>query len=227
MGFVVIVLGVGTFAATRSAFLDIDRVEVILSGGRALTEAQVIAAAGASIGDPMVSLDLDDVAKRVQGLAYTKEAVVSREWPGLVRIWTTVRSPIANASEIGGRVALLDEDGVILEHLNRVDPALPSLQVDWIGEVGSRVPNIDPLLRAVTAVTPDLAPWILILSPVGDGVRAGLVGGAEVDLGLREDYGEAMRSLATILSRVELRCLRSIDVTIPQNPVVVRSPVDC
>ncbi len=87
--------------------------------------------------------------------------------------------------------------------------------------------NIDPLLRAATAVTPELAPWILYFSPVGDGVRAGLVGGVEVDLGLQGDYGDGMRSLATILSRVELRCLRSIDVTIPRNPVVVRSPVGC
>jgi hypothetical protein len=48
-----------------------------------------------------------------------------------------------------------------------------------------------------------------------------------VDLGLGEDYVDEMRSLATVLTRVELRCLESINVSIPQNPVVVRSATGC
>jgi len=51
-----------------------------------------------------------------------------------------------------------------------------------------------------------------------------------VDLGLGEDYLDEMRSLATVLTRLtraELRCLESINVSIPQNPVVVRSTTGC
>ena len=115
----------------------------------------------------------------------------------------------------------------MLEHVARTDPLLPTIRVDRFGEPGSLVTRIDPLLRAAEAVSPALGAWILALSPAGHGVRAELVGGVMVDLGLGQDYVDEMRSLATVLTRVELRCLESINVSIPQNPVVVRSAMGC
>ena len=126
-----------------------------------------------------------------------------------------------------GRVALLDAGGTVLEHVARTDPLLPTIRVDRFGEPGSLVSRIDPLLHAAEAVSPDLGAWILALSPAGHGVRAEMGGGVLVDLGLGEDYTDEMRSLATVLTRVDLRCLESINVSIPENPVVVRSATGC
>ena len=225
---VAVVVGVGGFAATRSKLLDVDEVQVLLTGNGPLTAAEVTEVAGVFPGTPMVTVDLDALAARVRGLPYAAEVVAERDWPSTVRVWVAVRLPVVSAVEPGGRVALLDAGGTVLEHVGRADPLLPTIRVDRFGEPGSLVSRIDPLLRAAEAVPPDLGAWILALSPAGHGVRAELVGGVIVDLGLGEDYLDEMRSLATILARPEeLRCLESINVSIPQNPVVVRSATGC
>ena len=224
---VVVVVGVGCFAATRSKLLDVDEVQVVLSGDGPLTSAEVVEVAGVSTGAPMITVDLDALAARVRGLAYAAEVVAERDWPSTVRVWVAVRLAVVSAVEPRGRVALLDAGGTVLEHVARTDPLLPTIRVDRFGEPGSLVPRIDPLLHAAEAVSPDLGAWIVALSPAGHGVRAEMVGGVMVDLGLGEDYVDEMRSLATVLTRVELRCLESINVSIPQNPVVVRSATGC
>ena len=224
---VAVVVGVGGFAATRSELLDVDEVQVVLTGDGPLTAAEVVEVASVSTGAPMVTVDLDALAARVRGLAYAAEVVAERDWPSTVRVWVAVRLPVVSAVEPTGRVALLDAGGTVLEHVARTDPLLPTIRVDRFGEPGSLVTRIDPLLHAAEAVSPDLGAWILALSPAGDGVRVEMVGGVMVDLGLGEDYVDEMRSLATVLTRVELRCLESINVSIPQNPVVVRSATGC
>ena len=224
---VAVVVGVGGFAATRSKLLDVDEVQVLLTGNGPLTAAEVTEVAGVFSGTPMVTVDLDALAARVRGLPYAAEVVAERDWPSTVRVWVAVRLPVVNAVEPRGRVALLDAGGTVLEHVARTDPLLPTIRVDRFGEPGSLVPRIDPLLHAAEAVSPDLGAWIVALSPAGHGVRAEMVGGVMVDLGLGEDYVDEMRSLATVLTRVELRCLESINVSIPQNPVVVRSATGC
>ena len=224
---VAVVVGVGGFAATRSELLDVDEVQVVLTGDGPLTAAEVVEVAGVSTGAPMVTVDLDALAARVRGLAYAAEVVVERDWPSTVRVWVVARLPVVSAVEPKGRIALLDAGGIVLEHVARTDPLLPTIRVDRFGEPGSLVTRIGPLLHAAEAVSPDLGAWILALSPAGHGVRAEMVGGVMVDLGLGEDYVDEMRSLATVLTRVELRCLESINVSIPQNPVVVRSATGC
>ena len=224
---VAVVVGVGGFAATRSELLDVEEVQVVLTGDGPLTAAEVAEVVGVSTGTPMVTVDLDALATRVRGLAYAAEVVVERDWPSTVRVWVAVRLPVVSAVEPGGRVALLDTGGTVLEHVAGTDPHLPTIRVDRFGAPGSLVPRIDPLLHAAEAVSADLGAWILALSPTGHGVRAEMVGGVMVDLGLGEDYTDEMRSLATVLTRVDLRCLESINVSIPQNPVVVRSATGC
>ena len=224
---VAVVVGVGGFAATRSELLDVDEVQVVLTGDGPLTAAEVVEVAGVSTGAPMVTVDLDALAARVRGLAYAAEVVVERDWPSTVRVWVVARLPVVSAVEPKGRIALLDAGGIVLEHVARTDPLLPTIRVDRFGEPGSLVTRIGPLLHAAEAVSPDLGAWILALSPAGHGVRAEMVGGVMVDLGLGEDYVDEMRSLATVLTWVELRCLESINVSIPQNPVVVRSATGC
>ena len=224
---VAVVVGVGGFAATRSELLDVDEVQVVLTGNGPLTAAEVTEVAGVFPGTPMVTVDLDALAARVRGLPYAAEVVAERDWPSTVRVGVVARLPVVSAVEPKGRIALLDAGGIVLEHVARTDPLLPTIRVDRFGEPGSLVTRIDPLLRAAEAVSPDLGAWILALSPAGHGVRAEMVGGVMVDLGLGEDYVDEMRSLATVLTWVELRCLESINVSIPQNPVVVRSATGC
>ena len=66
---VAVVVGVGGFAATRSKLLDVDEVQVLLTGNGPLTAAEVAEVAevaGVFPGTPMVTVDLDALAARVQ-----------------------------------------------------------------------------------------------------------------------------------------------------------------
>ena len=76
-------------------------------------------------------------------------------------------------------------------------------------------------------MTSDLGAWILALAPTGGGVRAELVGGVIAELGIGTDFRDEMRSLATVLTRVQLSCIEVIDVSIHQNPVITRTQGKC
>ena len=101
------------------------------------------------------------------------------------------------------------------------------MRVDHLGVTGTRMTGIDPLLDAASAVPPDLRAWIVALVPTGNGIRAELVGGVDAELGLGDDYRDELRSLATVLARVELSCIVSIDVSVHANPVVLRDEYRC
>ena len=88
---------------------------MVLAGNGPLTVAEVLEVAGVDTGTPMVTVDLGSLAARVRGLAYAAEVVAERDWPSTVRVWVAVRLPVVSAVEPGGRVALLDAGGTVLE----------------------------------------------------------------------------------------------------------------
>ena len=48
-----------------------------------------------------------------------------------------------------------------------------------------------------------------------------------VNLGMHEDFTNAMGDLKAVLGQVELACIQSIDVSIQNNPVVKRDTSRC
>lgn len=60
------------------------------------------------------SLSLAAMQKRVESLAWVKSATVGRTFPDRLLVCVTERTPIAYA-DIGGRIQLIDADGVILD----------------------------------------------------------------------------------------------------------------
>jgi len=213
------------YGVTRSALLDIDRIEIVGADQR-VSEATVVEISGIAIGQPLIDLNLSAVETRLFSIPWVSEARVSRDWPGTVHLRIFLRTAHAIGVDPSGSQALLDQEGVVLEKVERsisTNTALPRIRVDAFGVPGTRVSGIDPLLRAASAIPSDLAAWIVALAPIGEGVRAELVGGAEANLGFSDDYHEQARALSTVLTRVTLTCLREVDVSVPSNPVVRRS----
>lgn len=223
---VVVVVGAGGFAATRSGLLDVDRVEVVGVAGH-LSSAQILELAAIRIGEPMVNVDTDAVDRRITSEPWIEAVEVVREWPGSIRMSVLQRTAAVNAVDLVGRRALLDGTGTVLGGVVEPDTELTTVRVDSLGQPGTVVPGVDLLLRAAADVTPDLGNWIEVLVATGDGVRAELVGGVDAELGVGEDYRDEMRSLATVLTWVVLECLVTIDVSIHHNPVLVRDEARC
>ena len=221
-----IVTAVGSFAATRTELLDVDEIRIV-GVSASLNESSVLEALSISVGSPMTGVDLDEATRRVAALPKVAGVEVERDWPGAVVVWIVERRAVVNAVASDGRLAALDGDGTVLEHLDTADPSLPTIRVDGVRRPGVRLSGLGSLLDAADAVTEDLAAWIVALVPTGDGVRAELVGGVEADLGLGDDYRDEMRALATVLHRVELSCIVRIDVSVHDIPVVRRDDMHC
>ena len=224
---VLLVLGVGAYATTKSSFFSVKDVEVIGTGFR-VSEAEVLEAAGMNADSSMVGLNVKEIDERVTAIPWVAQVVIERNWPDSVRIILEERTASLIAVIPSGQKFLLDRSGVVLEETREGDLELPIIRVDSVGVLGAQITGITPLLRAAEEVTPDLQAWILALAPTGGGVRAELVGGVVAELGIGgTDFRDEMRSLATVLTRVQLSCIELIDVSIPQNPVVTRTQGRC
>ena len=221
-----IIAVVGSFAATRTELLDIDEIRIVGVSAN-LSESSVLEALSISAGSPMTGVDLEEAAGRVASLPRVAGVEVERDWPGTVVVWIVERRAVVNAVGSDGRLAALDADGTVLEHLDAADPSLPTIRVDGVGRPGTRLSGLGSLLDAADAVTEDLAAWIVALVPTGGGVRAELVGGVEADLGLGDDYRDEMRALTAVLHGVKLSCIVRIDVSVHDIPVVRRDDIHC
>jgi len=224
---VLLVLGVGVYATTKSSFFSVKDVEVIGVGAR-VSEDEVLEAAGINDNSSMIGLNVEEIDERVTAIPWVAQVDIERNWPDSVRIILEERIASVIAIIPSGQNFLLDRSGVVLEEVRESDLELPIIRVDSVGVLGTRITGITPLLRAAEEVTTDLQAWILALTPTGGGVRAELVGGVVAELGIGgTDFRDEMRSLATVLTRVQLSCIELIDVSIPQNPVVTRTQGRC
>ena len=224
---ILLVLGVGAYAATKSSFFSVKHIEVIGTGAR-VSEIEVLQAAGVNEDSLMIGLNVDGIDERVTAIPWVAQVDVERNWPDSIRIILEERVASVVAVIPSGRKFLLDRSGVVLEETYENVLEFPIIRIDSVGVLGARITGITPLLRAAEEVTPDLQAWILALAPTGGGVRAELVGGVVAELGIGDtDFRDEMRSLATVLTRVQLSCIELIDVSIPQNPVVTRTQGRC
>lgn len=87
--------------------------------GRVHTPLEVLAAAvGVERGDPILSLDLDAVRRKVESIGWVKQATVWRQLPDTLHIEIVEREPFARW-QIDGRIYLVDDAGRVLEEGDR------------------------------------------------------------------------------------------------------------
>jgi cell division protein FtsQ len=122
-----LLIGVGVAAAlalvwafTYSSFLDVDH--IVVSGQAHATETEVRAAANIGRGQPMVYLDTEGAARRVEALPWVASASVRRSYPDTVRIDVVERVPVVAEPLKAGGFRLIDGEG----HAIADTPALPS-----------------------------------------------------------------------------------------------------
>ncbi len=213
---------VAGWGATRSPMLDVDGIDV--TGSSRTSREELVAASGLRFGQAMVDVDERGAARAVESLPWVARASVERRWPDSVVIDIVERDPVAAARAPAGW-AIVDATGQVLD----VSASAPSylLAIDGIapaGAPGTRLGRDAADLLAVAAAVPaDLRPRVgAVLPAAGGGVDLRLLPEGTVRLGPPQQLEEKFLAALTVLGRVGTQSLATLDVRIPESPVLTR-----
>jgi cell division protein FtsQ len=170
---VLVVAAILLWIVYGTAVLGVRQVSVVGTGF--LTPAQVQQAAAVPMRKPLARVDLDEVRSRVQALAPVDRAVVSRGWPGTIKIEVIERTPVAAVPHGAGQWVLIDGQGVAYRTVTQMPAGLPVAQ---LAAPGPGDLNTRSALTVLGALTEDLRDQL-----VGITVRAP----AQISLQLRND----------------------------------------
>jgi cell division protein FtsQ len=198
----------GTWAVYFSDTLAVEGVEV--RGLASLTEDDVLAVADVPTGDPLATVDLTAIDRRVSALAAVASARVTRQWPHDVLIEVTERVPVAVVDR-GDGLRAVDAEGAVFSSYRRAPSDLPRIAT-------TAVTDLEALREAavVAAALPD------DLRALVDHIEVTTVD--EIDLVLRDRrrvrWGSADRSeqKAEVLAALLPRRAEVINVSVPGQP---------
>lgn len=225
---IIFVFLLGIYAATQSELLDVDEIEVVITGGNEISSDEVVTLSGISLSQSMISVDSREAESEILKNSWVDEVEVRKDWPDNVLIWVSLRAAFAHVVTIEGNFATVDINGIVLKN-SRMDSStnLVTLLAEKLPAPGVKVEGVQMLLEAAKSITPDLQKWVKIISPTANGVRVELDDSVFVELGAHQDFTNSISDLKAVLGQVELTCIQSIDVSIQDNPVVKRDNSRC
>jgi cell division septal protein FtsQ len=148
-----IVLVAGWFGYSRVMGADrlrVSRVEV--RGGHFLSEGEVRQLLGPAVGENILSLNIDDLKKRLRASPWVADAAVQRTLPDTLRVEIDEREPVALA-EID-HLYLMDGDGTLIELFG---PRTASFDLPVVRRLGGLPPEERrERARRVTTLLDDL-----------------------------------------------------------------------
>jgi cell division protein FtsQ len=174
---------------------------------------QVLAAAAAPVGSPLLRVDTTALAKRVGELPEISSVSVERSWPQTIVVTVTPRTAGA-AIDADGTWWLVDESGVLFGRSNAQPADLPVLDAPVAdGDEATRAAGV-AVLSSLPAALNELVATVSAQSEAD--VRLGLTSGATVL------WGDA--SMGDRKADVLLALLRegatTYDVSAPERPAI-------
>jgi cell division protein FtsQ len=163
--------------------------DVAIDGNQFVSRDEILSAIGlplywtAGQGVSIFRLNLNEARKEVESISWVKSAVVTRAFPHRLAVHIVERVPVAFVT-LGGRVKLVDADGVFLEKPDKSDFNFPVLEgLDTEGNVMERVARItmyQDFVRQLNASAPGSG-WLIseVNLADADDLRAILVQGRE------------------------------------------------
>lgn len=161
---------------------------------------------------PLATVDLEEIAARVEQLAPVREADVSRAWPDQVRIDVTERVAVA-VVERDGAVRGVDETGVVFRRYLSRPPSLPLLS----GGPDTPTEALAASTRVVDALPTGLAERVdHVEVRTVDAIILQLRDGRSVMWGSAEESADKAKVLAVLLDQKA----SGYDVSVPGRPVI-------
>ena len=231
LGIVVAVLGL-VVAAALSPLLDVD--EVTVTGTVHASDPEVVAASGVRLGDQLVLVDRVGVTERVERVPWVRTASVERSWPATLEIAVVEREALVGFVGSDGRLVLADEEGRILDVVDPGEAGPGVVVVTGPASPGTPGGSVTeparPALEVARALPPEVADRVgevaveddgtltLLLRPAAEGAEPG----PRVVLGDDLALDGKVAALATVLARVDLTGVATIDLQVPSAPALTR-----
>ena len=180
---------------------------VTVTGNHLVPTAEVLQAADVKPGTPLVRINTEAVARRVERITQIQTARVSRHWPDAVVITVQERTP-ALAVASGRGYVLIDKFGVAVRRVARRPPGMVVLS--WApSPTASSSPALaslrgSPAVLAAVTVLHQLPPRILALvrwlaAPSASAVTLDLRGGITVQWGGTDRSAAKAMELAILM----------------------------
>ncbi|MEU0570800.1 FtsQ-type POTRA domain-containing protein [Nonomuraea sp. NPDC005983] len=190
------VVGTAAWLVFFSPVLGVRSVEIV--GNLTVPAERIKQQAGVEELHPLATVDLADVQSRVLLIRQLASAKVDRVWPGTLKIEVVEREAVA-AVLAGGKAALIDGQGVVIEIKDVAPARLPVLKVDRPGAgdpatmaalkvIGNLPATLTGRVRAVQATSPE-------------GVSLRLTDGRTIVWGGTDRGTDKARILASLLTR--------------------------
>lgn len=215
-------VAVAVVAFVNSSWFDVD--ELTVAGNERATSEAIADASGIRIGQGLLEVDLDAATRSVELVPWVGTATVSRSWTGTIEISVVERPPSA-VIPAGAGFALVDDHGRQLEIVaRRPDGYLPITGIEGSGVAGEPAPDaILPVVALAEALPDDVIGRVAAIAVIDGDIHLELLDGGRANLGDGVDLGPKLQAFETVLARVDLSCLDTIDVRVPAAPVVTRT----
>jgi cell division protein FtsQ len=190
------VVGTAAWLVFFSPVLGVRSIEIV--GNLTVASERIERQAGVADLHPLATVNLADVETRVLGIRQLASAKVDRIWPGTLKIEVVEREPVA-AIPAGGRFAIIDKQGVVIEVKDAVPPMLPLLKVD---RPAAGDPTTMAALQVIQALPAAVAGKVRqVHAGSAEGVTLELSDGRTVIWGGSDRPQEKSRILGSLLKR--------------------------
>ncbi|WP_059009106.1 cell division protein FtsQ/DivIB [Streptomyces specialis] len=218
--------GFGTWVLYGSDWLRIEQVSVRWDedSPAKLTEDQVLAAAGVSLGSPMASLDQDAVSDRMlEALPRLASVDVVRAWPHGVSLKVREREAEVLIPD-DGAYAEVDADGVRFGEVDEAVAGVPLLELDLDDSPSTRRFGEDRIRAEAVTVAAALPESVrrdtrVIRVTSYDSITLELSDDRTVRWGSAEDSAAKAEALGVVMRAAG--DARHFDVSVPSAPAVV------
>lgn len=224
-------LVVAALAILRSSYFSVQDIQ--LTGEARTSEGAVEAALAIEPGQALATVDTGAAERRVAELPWVETVDVTRRWPSTLRVQVREHAPAtALTDESAATWVVLSRGAQALERRLTPPAGVPVILVPRSvvegAEIGEIVDESIAGLKIALELPSQLEPWIDSWVIDADGsVSAELRGSARAVFGDATDNRTQYVSLASILGgEVPRACIRTIDLRIPDTPVVHRDR-DC